>query len=213
MQSKINQLIKERPFPNWFSSEKEFFNSYDKEDEFCINFFDKNFVGTIVDFGAADLCTSSNSFRLLYEKKWKGILIEPIEEFYKFIEKIKNELELDFILHKGAAVTDDFESDEIILNYNSNWPGFSSLLDVSNKNNIIHRNVKAIKISTIFKNINHIDILSVDCEKYDMAIVENILKLNIKPTLIIIEDANQNFLIKNNYRLLKQTNSNQIWGV
>lgn len=59
--------------------------SQHSEQQVILDYFGK-FVGTLLDIGANDGLTFSNS-RALLEKGWYGVLVEPSEKAFKMLEK------------------------------------------------------------------------------------------------------------------------------
>ena len=80
-------MINKRPFPNW-GLQHEIGNSNDNEDNIILSFFENKKIERkrlVVDIGAADGLTGSNSRKLINEYGWDGILIEPLTTFYNFL--------------------------------------------------------------------------------------------------------------------------------
>lgn len=81
------------------------------EQQIILDYFGK-FVGTLLDIGANDGLTFSNS-RALLEKGWYGVLVEPSEKAFKMLEE--NDADFHAQLHNVAigeysGMTDFYES-------------------------------------------------------------------------------------------------------
>ena len=183
----LTYLSKQRPFLEWGESH-ELFCSHDKEDDYCLGYFNEGYVGCVVDIGAADLCTGSNSFKLLYERGWKGICVDPFKEMYDFSTKVIQTLNLDVKNYHGAVVSDDYSEETIPINFYFDRPGHSGInkLPWLEPNGRVD-NVRSIKIKELLSGVDHIDVLTIDTEGFDSTILESVFSMGIEPTIVIIE--------------------------
>lgn len=88
--------------------------SQNSEQDFILDFFSEQSTGKFVDIGAYDVFRFSN-VRALYEKGWKGLLIEPAPQNYKAIaDHYKDDPEirvLNVAVGEATGEVDFFESD------------------------------------------------------------------------------------------------------
>ena len=210
-----NELINQRPFPNWGHA-YELGHSNDNEDNFVISYFENKVIDRkrlVVDIGAADGLTGSNSRKLIVDKDWNAILIEPFEPFFNYLKK----------LYSG----------------NDNVTIFNNAIDIDEKETLIYykKNQEAVGLTSLIKNSEYtqkivtknfnnliekkdIDFLSIDAEGKDYEILTtinfnsyNIEIICVEKTVSDKEYNNKiiNFLIKNNYSHVRTTNHNFIF--
>lgn len=210
-----DEIINERPFPKW-GFDFELGCSNDKEDDFVIDYFEhKNIKRNrlVIDIGAADGLTGSNSRKLINEKNWNAILIEPFLPFYNYLNKLyennKNVVNLNYAIDK--------EEKETFIFYRSNEEGvgLTSLINKWDNKQII----KTKNFNKLIKQKN-IDFLSLDTEGKELDILLSINFDFYNIEIICTEksaDKNEHnqkiisLLESKNYNLIKITNHNYIF--
>jgi len=192
-----------------------------KEELFLLEYFSNKNNGFLVDIGAADGQTNSNTKKLI-DIGWSGLLVEPnkknfdkISELYKGNDKIKKENlgcsdktinNVKFFIDKN----DEMEqcstfSEEFSINV-KNYYNCEYVETVSN----------LIKTSDLFKKhkIDYIDFLSIDAEGYDSLIIKGIDFNNVSVDLLCVENIDEdcsNILLEKGYSLVHQTVGNKFY--
>lgn len=180
------------------------------EDIFTIDFFNQKTEGYLLDIGAADGVTGSNSFRLLDEFNWNGILVEPNPDHHKNLDLLfSNETGID--VYKGAICQNQTE---VTL---SKWSGlYTGHSNIINKNshswNSHPVQVPAIDISTLLKLYNVptiIDFINLDIEGSEHQVINYFPWEDFTVKLWCIERASayglDKVLIERGYVRLKDT--------
>jgi len=211
-------MFSDRPFPDWNSG-----NNIGKanagEDEFFMQYFNNKKQGLIIDVGAADGVTGSNSFRLINEMNWKGILIEPFVPFYDYLNKIyksNNNVEI-----YNCAFDDQEQETRIYFKNNQTDIGLTSLIEkYSDRPSKDFENSQIVH-TKLFNNLikdTRIDILSLDTEAKDWDIIKTIdfdkYDIRLICTEIGWQDLNEkifDFLNKKGYAMLHKTMDNFIF--
>lgn len=178
------------------------------QDAFILNMtlMSKIREGIFLDIGANLPINLSNSY--LYEKKgWKGYAFEPIREL---AEKWKD---LRTTPCYNMAIGDKDEMVEFTECESHEWSGIG--LQNESGVGVTHTyQVKQQKLSTFLENqkINHIDVVFIDVEGYEMKVLEGIDFNNVSITCFCVENNREsdykfnqqlrNFLINKGYRLV-----------
>jgi FkbM family methyltransferase len=207
-----HELFSKRPFLRW-GFEHEIGCSNDKEDEFYLELLSKNNnKKLLIDIGAADGITGSNSYRAITKHNWSAILVEPLKPFYDYLKLLHGENKNVRILNFAC----DNEEKETEIKYRNfdEAIGLSSLIyDWENKQKI------QTKLFSSLVSEKEIDFLSLDTEGKDLDIVKTI-DFNFYNIKIICIEKEENFLynleIKNflelkNFKFTKETNHNYIF--
>jgi len=71
---------------SWFPSKK--YRASADEDKLVIDYFNEKTNGTLIDIAVADGVTGSNTFRLIDEYNWGGVLVEPNPFHFKNLESL-----------------------------------------------------------------------------------------------------------------------------
>jgi FkbM family methyltransferase len=79
--------------------------SQNLEDKIILNYFPKNFTGTLVEIGANDGKTLSNSL-LLIEQGWRAHLFEPSEEAFRLLQILHLQKSIVFCYGFGISNKD-----------------------------------------------------------------------------------------------------------
>tara|TARA_Y100000741_G_C18258443_1_gene559782 strand:- start:3039 stop:3821 length:783 start_codon:yes stop_codon:yes gene_type:complete len=176
-----------------FDNNKPYFFSQQGEDLLIYRNFINTHVkdGVFLELGACDGLLYSNT--LFFEKYlgFKGILIEPVKEFYdKLIKNRPNNS-----CYNNAISLHKTDIDILV---NGAVSGIkqhmeNSFIESWHKKNII-RKIKTNTLSNIFieKNINYIDFFSLDVEGGELDVLNTINWDNISIFLICIELDNHN---------------------
>jgi len=214
-------LINERPFPLW-GNPHEIGKSNDGEDDFVIEYFNnKNNTEKkiVVDIGAADGITGSNSRILINNFNWSGILVEPLTDFYQFLLKLYDDNKNVSILNYACSID---ETDTIIYFGDDQKIGLSSLLIEASISHDLNKKqlIKTKKFNNLIEP-KRIDFLSLDTEGNDFKILKDIDYEKYDITVICCErwvghdkDYNDliiNFLSEKGFVVGKITNSNLIF--
>ena len=217
-----NNLVNERPFPLWGLSH-EIGVSNGGEDDFVISHFSDKKINRkriVVDIGAADGLTGSNSRKLINEHDWSGILVEPFLPFYEFLVKLYNDNKNVTILNYACDVN---ETETVIyFQNNQDKVGLTSLLsETAVAQNLNETQVIKTKKFNDIVETQDIDFLSIDTEGKDFDILKNIDFGKYNIGVICCErwvghddDYNNiiiNFLSEKNFKLSKITISNLIF--
>lgn len=186
------------------------------EEGFIDSFF-KN-KGFLVDIGAADGVTNSNS-RFLIEKGWGGILIEPnINNFRKLEDLYKDNKEI--LLINAGCSNENITDVEFYVDQNNEYEQLSTFSESQMiackdyfKCDFLNTKSSLLKTSSIFKNhsVHEIDFLSVDTESYDTKVILGIDFNLVKINLICVEHDSQelrNYLESNSYEEVHRTIGN-----
>lgn len=211
----INDIINQRPFPNWGFSH-EIGCSNDGEDNFVISFFKEKKIErnrVVVDIGAADGLTGSNSRKLITNENWDAVLVEPFLPFYNYLIKLY-ENNSNVAIYNNAV---DTEEQDTLIYYRNNEDavGLTSLIFNWENNHKIHTK----NFNNLIKKYD-IDFLSLDAEGKDYEILNSINFDLYKIEIICIEksvnnhDYNNkifNLLDSKNYLHVKTTNHNFIF--
>ena len=162
------------------------------EDRILYMFFRDQEEGFIVDVGAADGWSNSNSFILLQRPGWKGVLIEPEPVQYQTLqERYKDNPNVECVncaigtetgmktLYCGGQVS-TFEEEK------------RKLAEIKYHVDFTPIDVQMISLTKLLVDLNtpkKIDFLSIDVEGMDYDVWKSLEKKIFSPKLIIIEGA------------------------
>jgi len=166
LQDKIG-LISWRP-KNKFRSELE-------EDLFVVDYFQHKNGGFVLDIGAADGITASNSFRLINEYEWKALLIEPCVKHLSNLKILYDNVD-DVECFYGAVNQE--KKLEIFYEVDEHDIGLSNIIGKSHTRNqeYITYEVPCLDINTIIQKHNvplNIDFVSLDIEGSEQEVLYN----------------------------------------
>jgi FkbM family methyltransferase len=156
--------------------------SQNKEDEIVARYFG-DYVGTLLDVGANDGITFSNS-RYLIEKGWKGTMVEPSQYGYEALLKLYNYGSDDIMIcHCAIGNEDSFsvimESGAHVLN-GKDRALVSTLVksEMERWRNVEFKEVtvKVVTFESLIKHhqYKHFDFITIDAEGYDLDILRQI---------------------------------------
>jgi FkbM family methyltransferase len=182
----------------------KYYSQYDEED-FLLKYFNKKNNGILIDIGAADGKTNSNSRYLIEFCNWSGILIEPHPEYYKSLfdlYKNNNNIKLYNIgifnikmhlpfykfgnVEEGQVSTFSESFKNKVESYHGNKYSESINIECNTITNILQEN-----------NLFNIDFVTVDCEGLDMEVLESNNWDIFRPKLICIEHSIDKILLSN----------------
>ena len=154
--------------------------SQNREDEIIANWFGQ-YVGTVLEIGANDGVTYSNSLHLI-EKGWSAVLVEPSARvFWKMCDRhkgSKNVIVVNAAIaeHVGSGVL--YDSGDFLLK------GTSSLLSTMKPSEIkrwgdVQFEETHISVLTFYQLLQDVpykqfDFISIDCEGYDLEVLRQI---------------------------------------
>ncbi|MFZ2555303.1 MAG: FkbM family methyltransferase [Minisyncoccia bacterium] len=189
----LSHVFKKR----WFVSYAQF-----GEDAILNTIFRKKSSGFYVDVGAYHPTHYSNTYAL-YRRGWHGIVIDPNSTFKPLFSILRpRDTFVAAAVGEGAARY-----------YEYNNPLYNSLnQDVSNDRIHLAR-TKDIQLKPLRDIVNTptIDLLSIDAEGYDLAVLET-LDWATRPGIIVIEgDESSGYLQGKGYSLIAITGPSRIW--
>ena len=150
--------------------------SQNNEEQVIVNFFG-NKIGNLLDIGANDGITFSNSRKLL-ELGWSGELIEPAEKPFNKLKQLYNDNK-KVKLH-NLAISDlrgemtFYSSGEHVGNGDSDLLSTLSIADKQKwENSTIYKESKVQSLKWIdFYNWQIYDFINIDAEGYDLSILK-----------------------------------------
>lgn len=191
------------------------------EQSFLSEYAKKINSGVLVDIGAADGVTHSNS-KWLIEQGWSALLVEPNEYNFNKLVNLHKDNHKVILEHCGCS---DKTLKDVIFFINKNddmeqCSTFSEEFSINVKNyyncEYVETTSNLIKTSDILKkhNITHIDFISIDTEGYDEKVIEGIDFNLVNITLICVENINKECIDKlthNGYELIYETSGNKFY--
>jgi FkbM family methyltransferase len=192
------------------------------EQEFLLKFFENKTDGILVDIGAADGITNSNSRKLL-EMGWSGLLVEPNTSNFEKLQITYSNNENIKMFNLGCS-SESKKNSKFFIDKNDVYEQLSTFSEIQMENcksyfncEFVESTIDLIKTQELLEAcfISHIDFLSVDTESYDHLVIEGIdfYKTNIK--LICVEHVNQQIekiFKENNYNLIHKTIGNSFYS-
>ena len=170
------------------------------EEEIFKAFFNNKENGFIVDIGAADGETNSNSRFLIEDLNWSGILVEPVPLFFENLKQLYSNNEridlinkaifsserdsVDFFQYSGGEVQENQVSTMI--------PEFKNRVTAmyGEKYSTIRISTTTLeKIFTEYKVCENFDLLSVDCEGADIIALQSNNWEKFRPKLVCVEHS------------------------
>lgn len=217
---------------SWASHRK--FMSATDEDKLVIDYFKSKKNGYLLDISAADGVTGSNSFRLINEFDWSGLLVEPCPTHRINLDTLYADID-DVDVYYGAISGEKTELTFYELPANAVGMSYTAERSHGAPENcpvpiVDSYNVPAININTLLEKYNsptEIDFFSLDIEGAEQEVVDYIdmSKYNIKmwcieldPSSIILYGADvfDKFFIDNGYEKFNTSGyniaiENQFW--
>lgn len=200
--------------------------SENDEERIILSYFENKKDGIVLESGARDGILDSNSFYLIKNLNWKGILVEADPRQFSLLEtNYKNLKEKHILLNKALYSQKGLQ---FILHQAdsfgwSNQAGHTTIDDsfklrAENLSNVIYNNSVIVETTTITdilkeNNINKIDYISIDCEGSDFEVIKGIDFSLIDVRLISFEPAQnsekiEELLKNNNFSFYDKTKNN-----
>ncbi len=145
--------------------------------------------GFYVDVGACQPRSGSNTYKL-YLKGWSGVTIEPNPDVAGSFEKIRpRDTHLALGVSDATSELIFYKTSQANLNsFDPEWHQRSGI-------DVIERlPIKCVKLTDVLDQhcpTRQIDLLTIDCEGYDMKVLEGLDWSRYRPTVVIIEDFAQ----------------------
>jgi len=191
------------------------------EQSFLSEYSKKINGGVLVDIGAADGITHSNS-KWLIEQGWSALLVEPNEYNYNKLVNLHKDNHKVIIENCGCS-NETLDNVKFFINKNDDMEQcstFSEEFSTNVKNyyncEYVESTSNLIKTSELLKkhNITHIDFISIDAEGYDSIIIDGINFNDVVIDLICVENINYNCinnLVNLGYSLIHETIGNKFY--
>ena len=157
------------------------------EDEFVINYFSNKTNGFLLDISAADGVTGSNSFKLIDDYNWGGILVEPCAAHTQNLKLLYDDLP-DVHCFFGA-INNNKESITFFEHYGK-FIGHSNT--VTSNNSTHSYDVKCVSINDLLEQYNapnEIDFISLDIEGSESEVLDYFNFDKYKVKLWCIEES------------------------
>ena len=199
------------------------YSQYNEED-FLLKYFNNKNNGILIDIGAADGKTNSNSRYLLEFLNWSGILIEPHPEYYKLLFDLyngNNNIKLYNIgIYNKEVVLPFYRFGTVEEGQVSTFSeSFKTRVEGHHDNKYSESiNIECNTIANILKqnNLFDIDFMTLDCEGLDMEVLDSNEWDTFRPKLICIEHSMDkttlsNFMSSKNYIKIHETIGNSFY--
>lgn len=149
---------------SWRSENK--FHSELQEELFIVDYFNNKQNGFVLDIGAADGITASNSFKLINDCEWCGLLIEPC---YKHFSNLKILYEDISEINYFFGAVNQHKKETIFYEVIQNEIGLSNIIGESHTRNqeFVTYQIPCLDINSILEKYNtpkNIDFVSLDIE-------------------------------------------------
>ena len=189
-----------------------------QEESFLVDYFNDAKTGFLVDIGAADGISNSNS-RKLIENGWSGLLIEPNKKNYIKLQKLYEKNNLIILENLGCSNTTE-DLVDFYIDKNDEYEQLSTFSYSQAEGckkifncNFVKDKIKLQKTSELLSkhNIKEIDFLSIDTESFDTNVILGINFNECNINLICVEhitDEMTEELKKHNYNLCHKTDGN-----
>ncbi len=205
------------------------------EEEQIIEDYFKDSIGSLIDIGANDGKTLSNSLRCI-EKGWSALLVEPTDLAYEKLSELHKDRK-NVVCVKAAVSSKNGEGTMIVngSHYGTGDTGLLSMLvtdyvDESRKDEDVpkdaygwknYTHVKIVDFNTLIgeSEIKKFDLVCIDAEGYDWDILQqiNLTELGVKMLIVEYDGINEqhfiDFCSKHNMHLSNKTVTNLIFTV
>lgn len=202
------------------------------EDKLVIDYFESKKNGYLLDISAADGVTGSNSFRLINEFDWSGLLVEPCPTHKKNLDTLYADID-DIDVYYGAVSGEQTELTFYELPVDAVGMSYTAERSHGAPENcpfpiVDSYNVPAININTLLEKYNaptEIDFFSLDIEGAEQEVINYIdmSKYNIKMWCIELDpssitlygaDVFDKFFIDNGYKKFNTSEYNiDLWNL
>lgn len=165
---------------------REFQFSQFGEDIFLNQYFSAQEKGFYVEIGGHHSMSLSNTY-LFYRKGWRGLIVEPVPEFSKEIERARPG---DIVLNIAIS------SSEGTVPFSSSGPTSG----IADQTHLYARNVEESErilvqtrsLEAVFADVvdpaTPIDFMSIDCEGHDLVVINSNDWKKYRPRLLLVED-------------------------
>lgn len=187
------------------------------EENFLMSYFTDR-IGTVVEIGAADGITNSNSLRLI-ENGWSALLVEP--NFNNYLKIITLHESNKLVNVENCGCSNVTEKETLYIDHNDSYQQLSTFSpkqvqkckDMYNCE-FEESEVDVIKTSELFEKngLKKIEFLSIDTESFDKNVILGIDFDSVDIELICVEDQEaSDIIISKGYDLVHRTIGNQIF--
>ncbi len=157
-----------------------------------------------IQIGAHDGVTADFLHDTVVNRRWKGILVEPVRELFDRL--VENKKHVPGLVFENVAIS---SQDETRIFYaidpriKTHYPAWSDMLGSFNRdvilksrseipdieNYIVEREVTCLSFSSLLAkhNVTHFDVLLIDVEGFDYEILKQVDFNRYKPCLVIFE--------------------------
>lgn len=165
------------------------------EERVLRKFFGERKNGLVVDIGAMDGVTFSNSRDLIINYKWRGLLVEPHLPYFNKLESLyvdnKNVVCKNVCCFNENKVVDFYVfsdgNDSCISTISEEFKDRASKIHGDKYHEPIK--INAYKLSDLLVGFEDVDFLSIDCEGVDLEVLKSNNWNKIRPPLICIEHS------------------------
>lgn len=178
---------------SWRSINK--FHSELQEELFVIDYFGHKQNGFVLDIGAADGITGSNSFRLINEYNWSGFLIEACPKHESNLKILYDDIK-DVNYFLGAV--NQTKKEIMFYEVAEHDMGLSNTIGelYTRNQDFINYQVQCLDINSILEKYNiplDIDFVSLDIEGSENQVLDNWNFDKYKVKLWCVEENNENY--------------------
>jgi FkbM family methyltransferase len=161
------------------------------EDRILKLIFKDQKAGLVIDVGAADGCSNSNSAALLERPSWKGILIEPESSQFKELQTRYKDQPKIICVRCAIGVNEGIG----ILHCGGQVSTFDEEVKLSAEinNNVVYETTEEVEIKTLttlldeLEITDEIDFLSIDAEGMNYEVWNSLDDKKYSPKLVCIE--------------------------
>lgn len=162
---------------------------------------------TYVDIGAYNPIEFSNTYKL-YQKKWRGVVIDPNKNKIKNWNKIRPN---DFVIN-SAVVENEFNQKTIKIYFDKNDSAIETAYPISNKDKLTYYEASTIKFLEVIKlcekKFSKPFFLNIDIEGNENNLILELKQIPYKIPLICVE-----FFLNYNAQNFSVFNFKQIEGI
>jgi FkbM family methyltransferase len=175
--------------------------SQNNEDSIIFSHIPENYIGTILDIGANDGETYSNSRMFIEHYNWNGVLVEPSSKCIQLLNNLYSTNTRVQIIPYAVDLNNGEKT--LYVGNIQDTPTSTCLVSTLkiNEKEYWEKNrgvkykqeiIKSITVQELLKlsNYKYFDIISIDVEGLDFEILENLNINNLKPKFIVIEHNN-----------------------
>lgn len=167
---------------------------------------------TFIEIGSCDF----NTLNHLSDKGWRGVIVEPVKEYFDNLEKKPNISYLNCAVDIMSGTTKMYRWNKDIVDADHDYRGMTTM---NLKNTSFANQTTEITVPTITytelvhsNQIERVDLLKIDTEGHDLKILKTVaFNSNIRPKIIKVEHAHcdlsemKAFLESKNYHVEVET--------